>query len=166
MGVKWLACLLLVGCSASQRIAERATEIREHADEIIVATDRIDYNGAEVEQIRSSAVAIREAVGDIHTALPRVTDRTPWWADLLRWLAIAAAGAAAVWILTASGVLGAVRAALGWIPRRKVTEAEMMAATLAQDKPETVRELVAMLRAQDPLLDKAMRQVKQENSQP
>jgi hypothetical protein len=42
----------------------------------------------------------------------------------------------------------------------------MMAATLARDKPETVRELVAMLRAQDPLLDKAMRQVKQENSQP
>jgi hypothetical protein len=161
-----IVCFMLVGCSASQRIAERATEIREYADEIVVATDRIDYNGEEVRQIRSNAVAIRDAVDDIHTALPNVTDRTPWWADMIRWLAIAAAGAAAVWLLTASGILGAVRAALGWIPRRKFTEAQMMAATLAQDKPETVRELVAMLRAQDPLLDKAMRQVKQENSQP
>ena len=63
----------------------------------------------------------------------------------------------------ASGVLGAVRAALGWIPRRKYVEADMMTATLAQDRPETVRELVAMLRAQDPLLDQAMRQIKSDS---
>jgi len=161
-----LIALVMCGCSASQRIAERATEIREHADEIIVATDRIDYNGEEVKQIRSNAEAIRKAVGDIHTALPNVTDRTPWWADVIRWLALAAAGAAAVWLLTASGILGAVRAALGWIPRRQIDTAEMMSATLAHDKPETVRELVAMMRAQDPLLDKAMRQIKQDKPQP
>jgi len=144
-------------CSASQRIATRATAIREHADEIIVAVDRIDYNGAEVGQIRSNAEAIREAVGDIHTALPGVTDRTPWWADLLRWLAIAAAGAAAVWLLTASGILGAIRAALGWIPRPKARAASLLAAAVDDDRPETTREAIAAMRAQDPEFDAAWR---------
>jgi hypothetical protein len=144
-------------CSASQRIATRATAIREHADEIIVAVDRIDYSGAEVESIRSNAEAIREAVGDIHTALPGVTDRTPWWADLLRWLAIAAAGAAAVWLLTASGILGAIRAALGWIPRPKARAASLLAAAVDDDRPETTREAIAAMRAQDPEFDAAWR---------
>jgi len=173
MGVRQaFICLLLCACSPTAKIASDANEIGDRADRIIELTDRIGDTSKEVESIRSAsdiqleARKIKRSVSDIHATLPGTTDRTPWWADLLRWLAIASAGAAAVWILTASGVLGAVRAALGWIPRRKVTEAQMMAATLAQDKPETVRELVAMLRAQDPLLDKAMRQVKQENSQP
>ena len=161
MGVRWLVCLLLVGCSASQRIAERATEIREHADEIIVATDRIDTHGEEVKHIRSNAEAIRLAVGDIHTALPNVTDRTPWWADLIRWLAIAAAGAAAVWLLTASGILAAVRAALGWIPAPKRRAASMLAAAVDDSRPETTREAVAAMRAQDPEFDVAWRKALQ-----
>jgi hypothetical protein len=119
--------------------------------------DRIDYSGAEVESIRSNAEAIREAVGDIHTALPGVTDRTPWWADLLRWLAIAAAGAAAVWLLTASGILGAIRAALGWIPRPKARAASLLAAAVDDDRPETTREAIAAMRAQDPEFDAAWR---------
>jgi hypothetical protein len=158
--IRWtlLACCCCCWCcSASQRIATRATAIREHADEIIVAVDRIDYNGEEVESIRSNAEAIREAVGDIHTALPGVTDRTPWWADLLRWLAIAAAGAAAVWLLTASGILGAIRAALGWIPRPKARAASLLAAAVDDDRPETTREAIAAMRAQDPEFDAAWR---------
>ena len=163
--MRWLLCLLLVGCSASERISNAATGIRNNADAILEATDRMDDTSADVQQIRSNATQIRDAVSDIHAAVPHVTDRTPWWADLLKWLAIAAAGAAAVWLLTASGILGAIRAAVGWIPRKKYVAADMMTATLAQDRPETVRELVAMLRAQDPLLDQAMRQIKSD-SQP
>jgi len=158
--IRWtlLACCCCCWCcSASQRIATRATAIREHADEIIVAVDRINDNGAEVTQIRSNAEAIREAVGDIHTALPGVTDRTPWWADLLKWLAIAAAGAAMVWIGAATGLFSAIRIAVGWIPRRKIQEASIAAATLSDDQPETTREWIAMKRAMDREFDAAWR---------
>ena len=164
------ACVLLFGCSPTAKIAADANNIGERADRIVDLTDKIGNTSKEVESIRSAtaiqleARKIKGVVSDIHATLPGTTDRTPWWADLLKWLAIAASGAAAVWLLTASGILGAIRAALGWIPRRKVTEAQMMSDTLAQDRPETVRELVAMLRAQDPLLDKAMRQIKQDKS--
>lgn len=170
MGVRWLVCLLLVGCSASERIAVEANTIGERAETIHRLATRIgerSHNAdtvADASTIVLEAQQIRHGVSNLHAALTGVTDRTPWWADLLRWLAIAAAGAAAVWILTASGILGAVRAAIGWIPAPKRKTADMITATLAQDRPETVRELVAMLRAQDPLLDQAIRQSK--HSQP
>jgi len=157
VGVRWLLCLLLVGCSASERISNAATGIRNNADAILEATDRMDDTSADVQQIRSNATQIRDAVSDIHAAVPHVTDRTPWWADLLKWLAIAAAGAAAVWLLTASGVLGAIRAALGWIPRPKARAAAMLSAAMDDDRPETTREAIAAMRAQDPEFDAAWR---------
>lgn len=167
--MRWLAVLLLFGCSASERIAVEANDIGERASEIHRLAIRIGEQSdqpkvvTDAASIAVEAVAIRNGTQAIHAALPGVTDKvSPIWATL-KWLSIAAAGAAAVWILTTSGILGAVRAALGWIPRRKYVEADMMTATLAQDRPETVRELVAMLRAQDPLLDQAMRQIKQDN---
>lgn len=161
----------MCSCSASERIATEANSIGERANTIHRLALRIGEQSdqpevvADAATIASESMQIRHGVANVHAALPGVTDKvSPIWSTL-RWLAIAACGAAAVWILTTSGILSAVRAALGWIPRRKYVEADMMTATLAQDRPETVRELVAMLRAQDPLLDQAMRQIKSD-SQP
>lgn len=166
-----IIAVLFAGCSASERIAVEANSIGERAGKIESIATRIGERSMEADTVADASViaveaaAIKHGVQEVHAALPGVTDKvSPIWSTL-RWLAIAACGAAAVWILTASGVLGAIRAALGWIPRRKYVEADMMTATLAQDRPETVRELVAMLRAQDPLLDQAMRQIKSD-SQP
>lgn len=145
------------GCSASRTIALRANAIRDRADEIITVTDRMDATSADVKQIRSNATQIRAAVADIHGVLPSVEDQTPWWATLLGWLAIAAAGVALAWILTASGALSALRVAFGWLPRRAVNEAEMAASTLATDRPETVREWIAMKRSTDREFDAAWR---------
>jgi hypothetical protein len=167
MGVRWLACLLLVGCSASERIAVEANAIGERAATINSLAIRIGERSTEPDTIAAASTIAMEsayigkATQAIHTALPGVTDRTPWWADLLRWLAIAAAGAAAVWLLTASGVLGAVRAALGWIPAPKRRAASLLAAAVDDTRPETTREAVAAMRAQDPEFDVAWRKALQ-----
>ena len=163
-----LVCSCVLGCSASQHIAEEANTISMRADRIIRITDQIGHTSKEVESIRSAteiqaeAAAIDKSVGGIHKALPGVRDVVPWWATLLQWLLIALAGAAVVWIGTASGVFSAIRVAIGWIPRRKVNEAEMAAATLAQDKPETLREWIAMKRASDKEFDAAWKRANQE----
>lgn len=165
MGVRWLACLLLVGCSASERIAVEANTIGERAETIHRLATRIGERSqdadtvADASTIAVEASAIGKSTQAIHTALPGVTDRTPWWADLLHWLAIAAAGAAAVWILTASGILGAVRAALGWIPKAKVREAELARDALDPNKEETLREWISARRASDREFDAAWRKV-------
>lgn len=165
MGVRWLVCLLLVGCSASERIAVEANTIGERAGTIHRLATRIGERSQDADTVADAATiavesaAISKSTQAIHTALPGVTDRTPWWADLLRWLAIAAAGAAAVWILTASGILGAVRAALGWIPKAKVREAELARDALDPNKEETLREWISAKRASDREFDAAWRKV-------
>jgi hypothetical protein len=161
--------VMLVGCSASQRIAVEANTIGERAGTIERLAIRIGERSQDADTVADAATiaveahAIGESTQAIHTALPGVTDRTPWWADLLRWIAIAAVGAAAVWILTASGILGAVRAALGWIPAPKRRAAEMLAAAVDDSKPETTREAIAAMRAQDPVFDAAYRGALQSN---
>ena len=109
------------------------------------------------------AERIEDLAADIHATLPGVTEKvSPIWSTL-KWLAIAAAGAAAVWILTASGILGAVRAALGWIPRPKARAASMLAAAIDDDRPETTREAIAAMRAEDREFDAAYRRALQSN---
>jgi hypothetical protein len=161
-------CTLVLGCSASQQIAEEANAISGHAHQIHRLAEQIRHTSQEVESIRSAteiqteASAITESVGGIHKALPGVKDVVPWWATLLQWALIAAAGAALVWVGTASGAFSAIRVAIGWLPRRKVDEAHMAAATLAQDKPETLREWIAMKRASDKEFDAAWRKANKE----
>lgn len=146
-----------------------ANAISGEAQTIQNLAEQIRDTSQEVESIRSAteiakrAAAIHHSVEEIHAQLPGVTDKTPWWGDMIRWVAIAAAGAALVWLLYATGVASAIRVALGWIPRRKVTEAEMAVATLASDKPETLREWIAMKRAQDPEFDAAWKRANQES---
>jgi uncharacterized damage-inducible protein DinB len=66
-----------------------------------------------------------------------------------------------VWILTASGILSVVRAALGWIPRPKATAASLLAAAVDDSKPETTREAIAAMRSQDREFDAAYRRALQ-----
>jgi len=155
-----LAITVASGCSASHRIAQKASSIRKSADSIIDATDRMDEASPDVQLVRAEAEQIRHQVSDIHGALPGVRDVVPAWLTLLTWIAIAAVGACAVWVLTASGALSAIRIAIGWLPRRKVVEAEMAAATIDANAPETVREFVAMKRGTDREFDAAFQRAK------
>lgn len=161
--MKWMLCLLLVGCSASERIAMEANGIGERAAEIHRLATRIGEHSdqpeiiADAATIASEAVAISKGTQAIHIALPGVVDREPWWSGLLKWLAIAATGAAAVWLVSATGIGTAIRVAIGWLPRRKVAEAELAVAALDETKPEGLREVIAARRASDPEFDQALR---------
>ncbi len=79
---------------------------------------------------------------------------------MLTWLAVAAAGACLVWLLTTSGVLSAIRVALGWLPRRTQRAAALLRDAVDESKPETVREAIAAMRAQDAEFDAAYKRTK------
>ena len=171
MGVRWLAVLLLVGCSASERIAVEANGIGERANTIHRIALRIGEQSDQPEVVANAATIATEAVAigkgtqAIHTALPGVVDREPWWSSLIRWVAIAAAGAALVWLVHATGIGTAIRVAIGWIPRRKVAEAELAVAALDETKPEGLREVIAARRAADREFDAAWRKANAESVQ-
>jgi hypothetical protein len=161
--MRWLLLLFLCACSASERIAVEANSIGERAGTIERLAVRIGEHSdqpeviADAATIATEATAIRRGVSEIHTALPGVVDREPWWSGMIRWLAIAATGAAAVWLVSATGIGTAVRVAIGWIPRRKQQEAELAAAALDETKPEGLREVIAARRAADREFDLAWR---------
>lgn len=169
--MKWLAVLLLIGCSASERIAVEANGIGERANTIHRLALRIGEQAdqpevvADAATIATEAVAIGKGTQAIHTALPGVVDREPWWSGLIRWIAIAAAGAALVWLVHATGISTAIRVAIGWIPRRKVAEAELAVAALDETKPEGLREVIAARRAADREFDAAWRKANAETVQ-
>jgi hypothetical protein len=155
-----LAITVASGCSASHRIAQKASSIRESADAIIDAADRMDAASPDVQLVRAEAEQIRHQVTDIHATLPGVRDVVPAWITMLTWLAVAAAGACLVWLLTTSGVLSAIRVALGWLPRRTQRAAALLRDAVDESKPETVREAIAAMRAQDAEFDAAYKRTK------
>ena len=160
-----VAAVLLAGCSASERIAVEANGIADSALAIERRATRIGERSTDADTVADAAAiiqdaaAIRSGVATIHSNLPGVVDRVPAWMTMLKWLAIAIAGVAVAWMLTASGALSAMRVALGWLPRRAANEAEMAASTLATDRPETMREWIAMKRSTDREFDAAWKRM-------
>jgi len=110
-------------------------------------------NQAEVvksaESIRADAYSILDHSQRIAISVTATKDTTPAWMTLVEWLAIATAGICAAWILTASGALGAVRAALGWLPRRKVMDATLARSVMDDANPASIREYIAARRMSD-----------------
>jgi len=160
---KYLVVLALVGCSASKQIAVEASAISERAVSICQLSDEIADVSTQLEvlalnaKIAAEGAAIQRGVNQIHKALPGVHDVTPWWAVLLQWVLVASVGGMLVWFLYSSGAMVAIRLAIGWIPRKKILDADMARATLDSDRPETIREWIAAKRSSDKEFDAAWR---------
>lgn len=160
----FLLLVAAVACSSTREISQRASAIREHATSIIRTTDQMDANSEQVQQIRTDAEAISDSVSVIHAEITAVADVVPWWATLIRYALVAAAIAGLCVLVWQTGIGVALRAAVGLIPKRVRSEAEIAAATLDPTKPESVREWVAMRRALDPLFDSSFQAAKEKKT--
>jgi hypothetical protein len=158
--VAFLLLVAAVACSSTREISVRASAIQEHATAIIRTTDQMDASSPQVQQIRTDAEAISASVGVIHREITAVADVVPWWATLIRYALVAAAIGGVCVLVWQTGIGVALRAAVGLIPRRVRTEAELAAATLDPAKAETVREWVSMRRATDPLFEASFQAAK------
>ena len=150
-----LAVLLvfaLAACNPVARISANATAIRNEAGALI------DHGNATGDQVVvHGATRIDEHAAAIHGDIPSVQAVTPAWLSTLQWWGIAVAVAGVAFVLWQSGIGTAIRVAVGWLPRRKVTQAELAVDMLDPDRPEGEREYVAAMRAQDPEFDAAFR---------
>ena len=157
----------LVGCSASERIAGEANGIGDRANTIHRLALRIGEQSdqpevvADAATIATESMQIRHGVANVHAALPGVTDKVPAWLSTLQWWGIALAALVVLIIMWQSGAFTAVRIAIGWLPRRKIAQAELAVDTLDESRPEGDRELVAALRANDAEFDAAFRKAQQ-----
>jgi hypothetical protein len=156
MGMRLLlAVLLLAGCNPVARISANATAIRNEAQALI------DHGNATGDQVVvQGATRIDAAAAAIHGDIPAVQAITPAWLSTLQWWGIAVAVVAVAFVLWQTGIGTAIRVAVGWLPRRKVRDAEMAAAMLDDDKTENLREYIAARRGSDPAFDAAWRRIK------
>ena len=151
--MRWAVLVVaLAGCSPVERIAGNTNVIRQDAQALI------DHgNAIKDAEVVDRATRIDENAADIHVQLTKVQDITPAWLSTAKWWGIAVAVAGIAFLVWQSGIGTAVRVAVGWLPRRKVTQAELAVDMLDPDRPEGEREYVAAMRAQDPEFDAAFR---------
>jgi len=151
--MRWVILVVaLAGCSPVERIAGNTNVIRQDAQALI------DHgNAIKDAEVVDRATRIDENAADIHVQLTKVQDITPAWLSTLKWWGIAVAVAGIAFLVWQSGIGTAIRVAVGWLPRRKVTQAELAVDMLDPDRPEGEREYVAAMRAQDPEFDAAFR---------
>ena len=144
--------LICAGCSPVERIAGNTNVIRQDAQALI------DHgNAIQDAEVVDRATRIDENAADIHVQLTKVQDITPAWLSTLKWWGIAVAVGGIAFLVWQSGIGTAIRVAVGWLPRRKVAQAELAVDMLDPDRPEGEREYVAAMRAQDPEFDAAFR---------
>ena len=150
-----LAIVSSAACSATRQIAQSANQVSASSVKIARQADYIAANSDQPEVVKA-AVAIHSESDIIleHSQMiaenvASVKDIVPWFATLAQWLAIAAFSICAAWILTASGALGAVRAAVGWLPRRKVMDANLARSVMDDANPASIREYIAARRMSD-----------------
>jgi len=146
---------ILSGCSATQRISEHANDIRSEA-QLLASHGQQTGDKTVVD----AALRIDELAANIHEQLPGAEDRVPAWLSTVGWIAIAVVSVAVVIILWQTGIGTAIRIAIGWIPRRKIVDAELATGMLDPSDPENAREYVAARRASDPEFDAAWRRLK------
>lgn len=149
-----LLLLLAASCSPSREIAMNANQIAGRAREDLAAWHLVEEAHPDMADEASAgsrrAQLTIDAVDSIHQHLTGVEDQTPWWASMIGWVAAAAVVLAVAFILQQSGAFAALRIAIGWIPKRKVQEADLAVTMLDPNKPENAREYIAARRAADP----------------
>ena len=140
------------GCNPVARIAGNATSIRGEAQALV---DHGKATGDPV--VVDGATRILGHADAIQADIPHVEARVPAWLSTLHWWGIALAVVAVAFILWQSGAFTAIRIAIGWLPRKKVSQAELAVDMLDESRPEGDRELIAAMRAQDSEFDAAFR---------
>lgn len=147
-----LCAAVLTGCSPVQRIAANAAGIRDEAQ-------ALETHGMEVGDpvVVASAGRIQVLAGGIQGDLGGIQDRTPSWVTAIMYGGAAIIAVAVVVVLWQTQLGTLIRVAIGWLPRRKVSQAELAVDMLDPNRPEGDREFVAALRAQDPEFDAAYR---------
>ena len=147
--------VLLAGCSPVQRIAQSSNDIRAEAQGLI-------QRGTETgdAEVVARATRIEALASGIHVQLSGVEDKTSPFLTAAIYGSVAVVAVALVILLWQTGLGTFLRIAFGWLPRKKVVAADLAVDMLDTARPEGEREMVAVMRAQDPLFDAAFRKSK------
>ena len=167
-----LLVLLAGGCSQVERIGADAESIRDsasstqgHLSIIMAEADGREVIVEEAEAAMDEQENILDRVSSIQIALPKVRDATPWWANLISQLTVAASvlGVAfLIWHLGVGHIIKKMFWAIGWfIPASAIRSAEVD--MKAEQDRLSWGETVAARRGSDSAYEAARQQIKKRN---
>jgi len=146
--VRYLVLALLVGCSAPERIASNAGDIRTLAESSRSRFMNHDDPAGVAEQAE-----IIEKAAAISVDATLVDPTSPAWQGTLELALWAGLAIALCVILWQTGLGAMLRGLVGWIPQRQRSAAKLLRE--AVDNPDTIREAAAAVRTADPLINAA-----------
>jgi hypothetical protein len=146
--VRYLLLALLVGCSAPERIATNAGDIRTLAESSRSRFMDHDDPAGVAEQ-----AAIIEKAQAISVDATLVDPTSPAWQGTLELALWAGLAIALCVILWQTGLGAMLRGLLGWIPQRQRSAAKLLRE--AVDDPTKIREAAAAVRTADPMISAA-----------
>ena len=146
--MRWLFLALLVGCSAPERIASNAGDIRTLAESS--RSRFMDYD--DPAGVAEQAAIIKKAAA-ISVDATLVDPTSPAWQGTLELALWAGLAIALCVILWQTGLGAMLRGLVGWIPQRQRSAAKLLRE--AVDNPDTIREAAAAVRTADPLINAA-----------
>jgi hypothetical protein len=159
-----LFAVLTAGCSATKEIASSASIAASSAHSISERSAFIITHSAQPEivaaavTIKADAAVVLHETNQISVAVSGVKDIVPFWMTLIQWGLGAVVAVALVVLLWQTGIGTAIRVAIGWIPRRVQSEADLARQAMSSEDPTTVRELIAAKRAASPLFNAAFKE--------
>lgn len=153
-----VALALLAGCNPVAKIAQSSNGIRVEAQALVSHGQQVGD-----DEVVKRAQRIDGLAAGIHEDLADVEAKTNEWVSMFSWVAIATVAVVVLVVLWRSGAFTAIRIAIGWLPRRKVTDAELASKMLGDDE-ETPREYIAAKRASDAEFDAAWRRINKEKA--
>ena len=130
----------------------RIQDLAERSEERFVKHG--DAAGAKEQQ------QIKDIIQGVQVDLTEVQDSVPYWVSAIQEGLLVILGILVVVILWQSGIGLLLRRVIGWIPSKTSRKADMINSVLDNGKGESTRELVAAMRAEDPLLDQALRKMR------
>jgi hypothetical protein len=146
--MRWLLLGLLVGCSAPERIASNAGDIRTLAE-----SSRSRFVGHDDPAGVAEQTEIIEKAAAISVDATLVDPTTPAWQGTLELALWAGLAIALCVILWQTGLGAMLRGLVGWIPQRQRSAAKLLRE--AVENPDTIREAAAAVRTADPLINAA-----------
>ena len=166
--LKILSCCFLISCSAVEKIQRNTNDIRTIAEEskqnfekindaAITEPPRIEEIKERSNQGISQQTQIIEKSQVVIEATSQVKDIVPWWANTIEIIFISLSILGVLALCWYAGLGNLIHKLIGYVPTAKRNEAKLLAEALDSKEETTLREVIAYLRAKDPLLDEAFR---------
>jgi hypothetical protein len=171
----FIVVIFLAACTSPvKEIAKNATKVSDLAnssyqrfEDIDLATRNEFIDVKSIQEHTKEGMEEQKTIIEITKStlvnLTKVEDKVPWWSTMIVYVMVAFSILGIVfglWYLGVGHLTRSLFIRLGWISSKKMDQASLLLDAMDKSKKTTIEEAVAVLRAEDPELNRAFKKIK------